>query len=31
MPFGDIVPVADDAPAIDRLIGFMGRDPGATP
>jgi uncharacterized protein (TIGR03086 family) len=27
MPFGAIVPVSDDAPAIDRLIGFMGRDP----
>jgi uncharacterized protein (TIGR03086 family) len=29
MPFGEIVPVADDAPAIDRLMGFMGRDPAA--
>jgi uncharacterized protein (TIGR03086 family) len=28
MPFGDIVPIDDDAPALDRLIGFMGRDPG---
>lgn len=27
MPFGDIVPVPDGAPAIDRLAGFMGRDP----
>jgi len=29
MPFGGIVSVADDAPAIDRLVGFMGRDPTA--
>lgn len=28
MAFGEIVPVAADAPALDRLIGFMGRDPG---
>lgn len=27
-PFGDIVDVAPDAPAILRLIGFMGRSPG---
>jgi uncharacterized protein (TIGR03086 family) len=27
MPFGEIVPVDDGAPALDRLIGFMGRDP----
>jgi uncharacterized protein (TIGR03086 family) len=27
MPFGEIVPVAADAPAIDRLVGFMGRAP----
>ena len=25
--FGAVVPVADDAPAIDQLIGFLGRDP----
>jgi uncharacterized protein (TIGR03086 family) len=25
--FGDEVPVADDAPAVDRLLGFMGRQP----
>jgi uncharacterized protein (TIGR03086 family) len=25
--FGDAVPVADDAPLIDRLIGLTGRDP----
>jgi hypothetical protein len=29
MPFGEIVPVPDDAPAVDRLVGFMGRDPAA--
>ena len=29
MPFGEIVPVSEDAPAIDRLAGFMGRDPAA--
>jgi uncharacterized protein (TIGR03086 family) len=29
-PFGDIVAVPDSAPAVDRFIGFMGRDP-ATP
>jgi uncharacterized protein (TIGR03086 family) len=28
MAFGAVVPVADDAPAIDQLIGFLGRDPG---
>jgi uncharacterized protein (TIGR03086 family) len=27
MPFGDIVPVADHAPAVDRLIAFLGREP----
>ena len=27
MPFGDVVPVPDDAPAVDRLVGYMGRDP----
>lgn len=27
MPFGNIVEVADTAPAIDRLVGFMGRKP----
>jgi uncharacterized protein (TIGR03086 family) len=31
MPFGEIVPVPDDAPAIDRLAGFLGRDPSAPP
>lgn len=29
MPFGEVVPVPDDAPAVDRLAGFMGRDPAA--
>jgi uncharacterized protein (TIGR03086 family) len=29
-PFGDIVDVPGTAPAVDRFIGFMGRDP-ATP
>jgi uncharacterized protein (TIGR03086 family) len=29
MPFGDIVQVPDDAPTVDRLAGFMGRDPAA--
>jgi uncharacterized protein (TIGR03086 family) len=27
MPFGDIVPVPDDAPAIDRAVAFLGRSP----
>jgi uncharacterized protein (TIGR03086 family) len=27
MPFGEIVPVDADAPAVDRLVGFLGRDP----
>ena len=26
--YGPRVPVADDAPAQDRLVGFIGRDPG---
>ncbi|CAN5404142.1 TIGR03086 family metal-binding protein [soil metagenome] len=26
-PFGPIVPVADDAPLVDRVIGLSGRDP----
>ncbi|HSP39445.1 MAG TPA: TIGR03086 family metal-binding protein [Frankiaceae bacterium] len=30
-PFGHQVPVPDDAPAVDRLIGFLGRDPQARP
>lgn len=27
VPFGPVVEVADDAPAYDRLVGWMGRDP----
>jgi uncharacterized protein (TIGR03086 family) len=27
MPFGPIVPIADDAPAVDRLAAFLGRNP----
>jgi uncharacterized protein (TIGR03086 family) len=27
MAFGEVVPVPDDAPAIDRLVGFLGRRP----
>jgi uncharacterized protein (TIGR03086 family) len=29
--FGPVVPVPDDAPAFDRLLGRTGRDPGWTP
>ena len=28
-PFGDIVDVPASAPALDRFVGFLGRDPGA--
>ena len=28
MPFAERVPVPDDAPAIDRLVAWNGRDPG---
>lgn len=30
MPFAEVVPVAEDAPAIDRLVAWNGRDPGWT-
>jgi uncharacterized protein (TIGR03086 family) len=30
MPFGERVAVPDDAPALDRFVGFLGRDPGWT-
>ena len=29
--YGPQVPVADDAPVQDRLIGFIGRDPAWRP
>lgn len=28
--FGDIVPTPDDAPVLDQLVGFLGRDPSWT-
>ena len=28
VPFAEAVPTADDAPAIDRLVAWYGRDPG---
>jgi hypothetical protein len=27
IPFADAVPVPEDAPAIDRLVAWQGRDP----
>jgi len=30
-PFGRIVPVADDAPAVDRMLGLVGRSPDWAP
>jgi len=29
--YGPAVPVADDAPVVERLMGFVGRDPGWRP
>lgn len=29
--FGPVVPVLDDAPLLDRVIGLSGRDPGWKP
>ena len=29
--YGPAVPVADDAPVVDRLMGFVGRDPAWQP
>ena len=29
--YGPAVPVPDDAPAVDRLMGFVGRDPAWRP
>ena len=29
--FGPVVPIPDDAPVFDRLLGRVGRDPGWTP
>ncbi|WP_088281693.1 TIGR03086 family metal-binding protein [Kineosporia sp. A_224] len=31
IPFGPVVPVADDAAPYDRLVAWVGRDPGWTP
>lgn len=31
IPFGPVVPVADDAPATDRLVAWLGRDPSWRP
>jgi uncharacterized protein (TIGR03086 family) len=29
--FGDVVPISDDAPVMDRLLGLAGRDPNWSP
>lgn len=31
IPFADAVPVPDDAPPVDRLVAWQGRDPSWTP
>ncbi|WP_369133144.1 TIGR03086 family metal-binding protein [Modestobacter sp. I12A-02662] len=31
VPFGPVVPVPDDAPLVDRLVAWQGRDPRWTP
>ena len=29
--FGPVVPVSDEAPLVDRIVGLAGRDPGWSP
>lgn len=31
VPFDPVVPTAEDAPAMDRLVAWMGRDPAWSP
>ncbi|MEU1192775.1 TIGR03086 family metal-binding protein [Streptomyces sp. NPDC005859] len=31
MPFGEIVPISQDASAVDRLVAFLGREPVPSP